>query len=183
MAVKTKSCCFPHAGGDVSKRVLALGRMKAFSPRRWGCFRYCLERSWLRRVFPTQVGRFLSRRLSIGRRGSFPHAGGDVSIMPSGSSSAMAFSPRRWGCFSIFRFHSSYLVSFPHAGGDVSTISTLPLFVFRFSPRRWGCFHGCKTLGYWVTVFPTQVGMFLQIEARDGLLPRFSPRRWGCFRR
>ncbi len=160
MAVKTKSCCFPHAGGDVSKFFISLSPIVWFSPRRWGCFRYCLERSWLRRVFPTQVGMFLSRRLSIGRRGSFPHAGGDVSIMPSGSSSAMAFSPRRWGCFPNLRFPSvSKLVfptqvgmfpqsalfrcsssGFPHAGGDVSHDRAI---------ERSPC-----------AVFPTQVGMF-----------------------
>ena len=90
---------FPHAGGDVSPGMPCASSSCRFSPRRWGCFRYCLERSWLRRVFPTQVGMFLSRRLSIGRRGSFPHAGGDVSVTSSLRFRRSLFSPRRWGCF------------------------------------------------------------------------------------
>ena len=140
MAVKTKSCCFPHAGGDVSGIASnALGFVE-FSPRRWGCFYLadCLLDG--EEVFPTQVGMFPQPQISERLEARFPHAGGDVSRRTSSRLTASSFSPRRWGCFSIFRFHSSYLVSFPHAGGDVSTISTLPLFVFRFSPRRWGCF-------------------------------------------
>ena len=59
MAVKTKSCCFPHAGGDVSSNVT--------------------EHYTHKDVFPTQVGMFLAERLrSLLNRG-FPHAGGDVS--------------------------------------------------------------------------------------------------------
>ena len=139
-STSTKRNRFPHAGGDVSGIASnALGFVE-FSPRRWGCFYLadCLLDG--EEVFPTQVGMFPSCLRGLVQPWRFPHAGGDVSPTSDFRASRSSFSPRRWGCFSIFRFHSSYLVSFPHAGGDVSTISTLPLFVFRFSPRRWGCF-------------------------------------------
>ena len=104
---------FPHAGGDVSPGMPCASSSCRFSPRRWGCFRYCLERSWLRRVFPTQVGMFLSRRLSIGRRGSFPHAGGDVSVTSSLRFRRSLFSPRRWGCFHQLRGSNTSRLVFP----------------------------------------------------------------------
>ena len=173
---------FPHAGGDVSKLAHLSILVMVFSPRRWGCFRYCLERSWLRRVFPTQVGMFLSRRLSIGRRGSFPHAGGDVSIMPSGSSSAMAFSPRRWGCFPNLRFPSVSKLVFPTQVGMFLNFPLSFIVSREFSPRRWGCFHNQHSSVVRLPVFPTQVGMFPTIERSSVVRARFSPRRWGCFR-
>ena len=201
MAVKTKSCCFPHAGGDVSNEVeqsvynfevfptqvgmfpqsprfrtsrlsfphaggdvslmrTILAHVEAFSPRRWGCFRRKGLDHGLDVVFPTQVGMFLSRRLSIGRRGSFPHAGGDVSIMPSGSSSAMAFSPRRWGCFPNLRFPSVSKLVFPTQVGMFLNFPLSFIVSREFSPRRWGCFHNQHSSVVRLPVFPTQVGMF-----------------------
>ena len=92
-------CSFPHAGGDVSLPESVTPVSVGFSPRRWGCFRYCLERSWLRRVFPTQVGMFPSCLRGLVQPWRFPHAGGDVSRRTSSRLTASSFSPRRWGCF------------------------------------------------------------------------------------
>ncbi len=183
MAVKTKSCCFPHAGGDVSGIASnALGFVE-FSPRRWGCFYLadCLLDG--EEVFPTQVGMFPSCLRGLVQPWRFPHAGGDVSPTSDFRASRSSFSPRRWGCFQKNLIEVNGILVFPTQVGMFLNFPLSFIVSREFSPRRWGCFHGCKTLGYWVTVFPTQVGMFLQIEARDGLLPRFSPRRWGCFRR
>ena len=139
-AFKLSGMSFPHAGGDVSiVKELREAGMK-FSPRRWGCFRYCLERSWLRRVFPTQVGMFLSRRLSIGRRGSFPHAGGDVSPTSDFRASRSSFSPRRWGCFQKNLIEVNGILVFPTQVGMFLNFPLSFIVSREFSPRRWGCF-------------------------------------------
>ena len=181
MAVKTKSCCFPHAGGDVSPALTDVPTSLSFSPRRWGCFHTRALPKETVGVFPTQVGMFLSRRLSIGRRGSFPHAGGDVSIMPSGSSSAMAFSPRRWGCFQKNLIEVNGILVFPTQVGMFLNFPLSFIVSREFSPRRWGCFHNQHSSVVRLPVFPTQVGMFPTIERSSVVRARFSPRRWGCF--
>ena len=168
MAVKTKSCCFPHAGGDVSvgDRVAKLYIM--FSPRRWGCFRGHDVQPQAHQVFPTQVGMF-PRTCSF-PCGSvcFPHAGGDVSAEEASDGRRLQFSPRRWGCFSSGRSSRRRSPCFPHAGGDVSIIFRKSFSLWMFSPRRWGCFLQRQRRLRAFEVFPTQVGMF--------------PRRWPCFR-
>ena len=161
MAVKTKSCCFPHAGGDVSRTTSKIRVPKLFSPRRWGCFRNRrLERERLK-VFPTQVGMFPSA-YSSGRQSisfphaggdvstesstgedawSFPHAGGDVSSSVTPSASTAPVFPTQVGMFlEAFRADTSR-ICFPHAGGDVSQTNPAFKSKYAFSPRRWGCFR------------------------------------------
>ena len=160
MAVKTTSCCFPHAGGDVSIGFPQRLRGQAFSPRRWGCFFDDVECEVLFRVFPTQVGMFLESSMKYLFADRFPHAGGDVSVDSESDLKISKFSPRRWGCFSnslliiasmsVFptqvgmflacMFAVRISLSFPHAGGDVSGVFHEIPFRGPFSPRRWGCF-------------------------------------------
>ena len=160
MAVKTKSCCFPHAGGDVSYAVAVGHCVTSFSPRRWGCFPVHRAVADLLLVFPTQVGMFLGLLLRACFSEGFPHAGGDVSGQFTPTAFETSFSPRRWGCFPVDAHSARFpfvfptqvgmflpsprlvrtLERFPHAGGDVSQSEKVERRPWRFSPRRWGCF-------------------------------------------
>ena len=180
MAVKTTSCCFPHAGGDVSVDLRECEKEFTFSPRRWGCFRCRVGGNVVETVFPTQVGMFPTICHPFRFTLSFPHAGGDVSPMSFRLSALRSFSPRRWGCFffvtatvggfTVFPtqvgMFLKYLAMvqegrrFPHAGGDVSKKLPFTDWMLEFSPRRWGCFRYLTCRRCQKTVFPTQVGMF-----------------------
>ena len=175
MAVKTKSCCFPHAGGDVSEAMDEPTVRVRFSPRRWGCFPRDLVCRRGELVFPTQVGMFPASRDSSRRTQGFPHAGGDVSATPIFREIAEEFSPRRWGCFerqdrrekatNVFPTQvgmfpnkcslALYLECFPHAGGDVSGSDRVKHPFAEFSPRRWGCFPKGRDESAGIRVFPT----------------------------
>ncbi len=182
MAVKTKSCCFPHAGGDVSGIASnALGFVE-FSPRRWGCFYLadCLLDG--EEVFPTQVGMFPSCLRGLVQPWRFPHAGGDVSPTSDFRASRSSFSPRRWGCFQKNLIEVNGILVFPTQVGMFLNFPLSFIVSREFSPRRWGCFHNQHSSVVRLPVFPTQVGMFPTIERSSVVRARFSPRRWGCFR-
>ena len=160
MAVKTKSCCFPHAGGDVSVKRSSTCSSTTFSPRRWGCFSSNVHTDDRDRVFPTQVGMFLATPGRASLIPSFPHAGGDVSVKAvAGGNSPIVF-PTQVGMFPMLEHERRTLKGFPHAGGDVSVEAWATAFWLRFSPRRWGCFQGNIFDDPRYQVFPTQVGMF-----------------------
>ena len=140
MAVKTKSCCFPHAGGDVSTES-STGEDAWSFPHAGGDVSSSVTPSASTApVFPTQVGMFPRRTPRSNPSTRFPHAGGDVSGSDRVKHPFAEFSPRRWGCFpKVQADPTGYLVfptqvgmfpsrrrwsvgrgGFPHAGGDVS---------------------------------------------------------------
>ena len=80
--------------------------------------------------------------------------------MPSGSSSAMAFSPRRWGCFQKNLIEVNGILVFPTQVGMFLNFPLSFIVSREFSPRRWGCFHNQHSSVVRLPVFPTQVGMF-----------------------
>ena len=201
MAVKTTSCCFPHAGGDVSGSSLWFMPTREFSPRRWGCFRHPAGLPKSVQVFPTQVGMFPSQPTISKILNGFPHAGGDVSDKGIRETQQRKFSPRRWGCFryltcrrcqkTVFptqvgmfpaaRRARLRAVCFPHAGGDVSEADRMIARVKSFSPRRWGCFQQTTLASMQSIGFPHAGG---DVSVAHDFLNRelqFSPRRWGCF--
>ena len=92
---------FPHAGGDVSNGSRSTKFPDRFSPRRWGCFQSLVQVSGFNFVFPTQVGMFPRPNGACWHYDGFPHAGGDVSILPLLGVGGSQFSPRRWGCFQV----------------------------------------------------------------------------------
>ena len=136
---------------------------------------------------------FLARPMFCPFFCGFPHAGGDVSLMPPPSARRTPFSPRRWGCFhwrgrcrpqvpvfptqvGMFLRHSIGLhqpFGFPHAGGDVSERNRRVNRGFQFSPRRWGCFRRDEPQRDPPSVFPTQVGMFPRELTPSRVGPRF----------
>ena len=141
MAVKTKSCCFPHAGGDVSGTQRSLGTSPKFSPRRWGCFESACASFQTASVFPTQVGMFPSFPRMLRSSDSFPHAGGDVSGIASNALGFVEFSPRRWGCFYLADCLLDGEEVFPTQVGMFPVATVKVDLLPEFSPRRWGCFH------------------------------------------
>ncbi|SMG65756.1 conserved hypothetical protein [methanotrophic bacterial endosymbiont of Bathymodiolus sp.] len=52
-----------------------------------------------RQVFPTPVGVFLPRSITMSKSSGLPHARGGVSYSCQNHSWLMASSPRPWGCF------------------------------------------------------------------------------------
>ena len=201
MAVKTKSCCFPHAGGDVSRPAFSEIFLRMFSPRRWGCFHGGRPRGDRQLVFPTQVGMFPSSCFLPSDPVGFPHAGGDVSTYNPNHVAPPEFSPRRWGCFQRLHAHGLRYSVFPTQVGMFLGDIVWGEGLVGFSPRRWGCFPRDLVCRRGELVFPTQVGMFPltflratacscfphaggDVSQRVGMkVPEygFSPRRWGCF--
>ena len=161
------------------------------SPRQWGCF-------WISDifpccifVFPTPVGVFLCRSVSVGRWSCLPHASGGVSYGCPQEYIDYKSSPRQWGCFwtpmlcswavSVFPTPVGVFLnltrkpqaqkSLPHASGGVSACQLVQLAGLWSSPRQWGCFLRSDYLPGPLPVFPTPVGVFLAAKVRkDGIL-------------
>ncbi len=170
----------PHAGGGVSLCRGTVLSSTTSSPRRWGCFCTRNEAKFLKRVFPTQVGVFLTSLCRMVTQRSLPHAGGGVSFTFELEHDARMSSPRRWGCFQSREILASsdrvfptqvgvflkppqcddYSASLPHAGGGVSDWAADVTKGDASSPRRWGCFSLDLHQENDRQVFPTQVGVF-----------------------
>ena len=89
---------FPHACGDVPLKGVHRLASDGFSPRMWGCSGQHIHTPVFFGVFPTHVGMFRVPTRENAVPSSFPHACGDVPVRGLGSTPAIPFSPRMWGC-------------------------------------------------------------------------------------
>ena len=130
-----------------------------FSPRPWGCSVLAVHLGDETLVFPTPVGMFRTRSKNAPKPPSFPHARGDVPVLPICRGMVRKFSPRPWGCsvradldgvhhvvfptpvgmFRVRNLPEKGACSFPHARGDVPTVCAIAGGQSGFSPRPWGC--------------------------------------------
>ena len=193
--------CLPHACGGVSdKRLNSMGFIRS-SPRMWGCFWAKIKKAILVFVFPTHVGVFLHRDISLPAYLCLPHACGGVSSKSTARVNAFWSSPRMWGCFLssvrivvadiVFPTHVGVFPAvdivillmrrLPHACGGVSSAGKAGFLTRWSSPRMWGCFLETANVNFYGKVFPTHVGVFPAVVDIVVLLSRSSPRMWGCF--
>ena len=130
----------PHARGGVSAVLACHNRLRASSPRTWGCFWPGRCSGTCPHVFPTHVGVFPVLWGASSSPKSLPHARGGVSSPFRFMAVAAMSSPRTWGCFwesvrkggwrLVFPTHVGVfllarlvrlvVVGLPHARGGVS---------------------------------------------------------------
>ncbi len=136
-------------------------RMRASSPRTWGCFSSPRILDSARLVLPTHVGVFpMAGGIFFVVTGP-PHARGGVSDPAQRTVCALQSSPRTWGCFHarvlrprlsrVLPTHVGVFLTHcypfprpsgpPHARGGVSTVDAAPPSPSESSPRTWGCFR------------------------------------------
>ena len=109
--------CLPHARGGVSYELLSDGTLTVSSPRTWGCFRQAKKSNRCCFVFPTHVGVFPVKTVSMPDHVCLPHARGGVSRGKPEPDPHPASSPRTWGCFSWWRNDTVSAAVFPtHVG-------------------------------------------------------------------
>ena len=111
-------------------------------------------------VFPTLVGVFLTASIGWPDHWRLPHARGGVSKQLNEEHSMNLSSPRSWGCFLEFFFHSVLVPGLPHARG-----------VF---PLKAGALLSARSL-------PHARGGVSGLEDVFGQCKASSPRSWGCF--
>ena len=100
----------------------------SFSPRTWGCTFTCTNISLRGAVFPTHVGVYLKTLLKRFGGIGFPHARGGVPIRTEVRKLADPFSPRTWGCTSLYNRRVADLKVFPtHVGVYRGTQNIKPL--------------------------------------------------------
>ncbi len=170
----------PHARGGVSRPVVHGQRLRASSPRPWGCFPLEGKQGKNPSVFPTPVGVFPRGRVLLAAPLRLPHARGGVSGGTVRPGKQRRSSPRPWGCFrgsnmefclsGVFPTPVGVFLSdtreplnrrcLPHARGGVSGLGPGIVPVFKSSPRPWGCFSKAALSMINSPVFPTPVGVF-----------------------
>ncbi len=200
-SLESGQASLPHARGGVSLKEASSHLSVESSPRAWGCFRPGHGRRHLHHVFPTRVGVFPTKPLTISGESCLPHARGGVSTSVMMVVSSLGSSPRAWGCFrrppvarrlrgvfptrvGVFpqpRRRTSPRRSLPHARGGVSVHPSMLNFLDRSSPRAWGCFYDKEVHLGAVTGLPHARGGVSVYVANANGPSAASPRAWGCF--
>ena len=172
--------------------------MLVSSPHAWGCFLYFYQIPWLRKVFPTRVGVFLSALCAAAYVGGLPHTRGGVSASNAITGLLTGSSPHAWGCFRVEAhlvaepvvfptrvgvFPSSAPCSsgdhrLPHTRGGVSPVVVVLGNVLESSPHAWGCFYRAESQPDGIIVFPTRVGVFL-VHGEDSTVAPCLPHTRG----